>query len=300
MLYIFSLSKYYTSKYELGGGVETFKIPHIGAEMTYELDEKAPKFQKGGAVSDNRVFRYIDLEPTANGLKIVLNEEGREYLEEHKDEGEVMNFIELFEDVEANSEYLYHPDGGDAGFGLTLAPVISDGYYFDDNRKLTDKDNEETSEVFAFMDYQVVNPADKLLKDGEVVFERIGGENEKFKNGGKVNAADFNKDTDKWFDDVVKKSKKLKGNKEAEAALAICDKEATKDNLVKLKSQIKELPLSDSVKSHLEKNIDSIISGHYNEFRLSYGGKRGSGGKKSAASEFFSLFEQAITYDWKS
>jgi hypothetical protein len=35
-------------KFELGGGVEQFTIPHIGAMQTYALDEK---FEKGGAVN---------------------------------------------------------------------------------------------------------------------------------------------------------------------------------------------------------------------------------------------------------
>ena len=139
-----------------------------------------PKYENGGNIGSKRQFRYIGIERIPKGLKLILNEEGKEYLDEIEDRSEAQKFDDLFDDVIGNSEYAFHYDGGSMGFGLTEAPMITDGYYYDDDGKFTDADHEKDSEVFAFMDYQVVSPLDELIKNGEVVFEEVP----KYEKGG--------------------------------------------------------------------------------------------------------------------
>jgi hypothetical protein len=116
--------------------------------------------------------------------------------------------------------------------------------------------------------------------------------------GGKVKS-NWKEEDDAWFDEVAAKSAELKGDKRATDALAICEKEATRDNLEKLRDAIAKMPFTKSVKDKLNKHIHNILTGAYkSEYRFMFGGKRHGGGKVSAASVFFSVFSQAIAYDW--
>lgn len=119
--------------------------------------------------------RYLKLEVVPNGLIVHLTEEGRKEAEENKDnESHCLcenNFYEYFEDIQVNSEWLYHHDIGTAGFGLTEAPGFTDGYYMDDDGELTDKGHDD-SEVYWFPNYMVENFCETLLKEGEVFFSK--------------------------------------------------------------------------------------------------------------------------------
>lgn len=117
-------------------------------------------------------YRYLDLEKVENGLKIYLNEDGKKEAEENGVDGiNDQNFYDYFEDVQGNSEYLFFEDMGEAGFGLTSAPGITDGYYYDDAGKLTDKGHSD-SEVYWFPDYMVRDFTKDMLEYGFVIFTK--------------------------------------------------------------------------------------------------------------------------------
>ena len=126
-------------------------------------------------------FRYLDIEVVKNGLWLHLNEDGKKEAEEENN----LNwekFSDYFDDIQGNSEYRYFDDIGEAGFGLTSAPGITDGYYYNDDGKLTDDENED-SNVYWFPNYMVEDFTETLLEKGKVFFERAeeaegGGEPE--------------------------------------------------------------------------------------------------------------------------
>lgn len=170
--------------YESGGPLEKMMEEH-----GFILFKRIPK-DKSGSETKGQEFRYLTLTPTEKGLKVSLTKEGREYVKDEKEQNanksDVDIIEEMFDDVRGNSEYLFFPDGGNAGFGLTSAEMITDGYYYDDDSQLTDKDHEKDSEVYAHMDYQIVSPLEKMLDetgDGYVMFERIGKDSEMAKGG---------------------------------------------------------------------------------------------------------------------
>lgn len=107
--------------------------------------------------------RYLNLQKLDTGnLKIILTDDGREEMEEGKDD-----FSDLFDDIRSNSDYLYWESIGDAGLGMSDAPCITDGYYFDDNGDLTEGDD---SEIFWFPNYMVENFIEELVENGFVIF----------------------------------------------------------------------------------------------------------------------------------
>lgn len=255
-------------------------------------------YAKGGGVGKSKHLhsgRYISLDITPNGnLKITLNEDARaevlEMRDDDKSESEIM--YDLFDDVRGNSELMYFDDAGEQGFGMTSAPCITDGYYYDDDGELTDEGHED-SELYYFNDYMISSFIDKMIDDGYVVFDRAG----KYAKGGKISSS-FNEDTDSWFDGLSELSSDMKGNEKMDKLLSISDKEASKENIEKFKSILEDC---ECPKPELKKNIinhlDKILDSKYkNEFKNSFGGKRNSGGKTSAASEFLSMFNQAATY----
>lgn len=122
-----------------------------------------------------------------------------------------------------------------------------------------------------------------------------------YKEGGFVTVkSSFNNDTDTWFDGLADLSKEMKGNEKLEKLLSITNKAATKNNLTEFKKILKkcECP-SPELKKNILSHLDKVLGQKYKkEFRFSFGGNRGSGGRASAASEFFSMFNQAATYNY--
>ena len=114
-------------------------------------------------------YKYLDLEKLENGdLKIILNSDGKE---EANDYGiNIDNFYDYFDDVRGNSEYLFYESISDAGLGMSEAPCIIAGYYFDDNGKLTD-DGHDDSEIFWYPNYMIKDFTEELVKNGFVVFQ---------------------------------------------------------------------------------------------------------------------------------
>ena len=125
-------------------------------------------FDEGG---EAREFKYLYVKQVPNGLKLELTDEG---INGYKDE-EIYEMYDLFEDVQANSEMTYIDNAGDMGFGLTEAPIITDGYFYDDNGDLTDDGNTD-SKVYVWNDYMLKDLFFTLMEQGSVVLTEVKSE----------------------------------------------------------------------------------------------------------------------------
>lgn len=158
-------------KMEEGGSIKSdfVKINHRGKNLTAETLE----YEKGN--------------PNKNGnLKLTLTPEGREVLVEASSEGKLDAEImwELFESIQVNSELMYFDDAGEVGLGMTSAPAITDGYYYDDDGKLTDKGHPD-AQVFWYPNYMVRSFMDDFLENGYAIFVRA----DSYEKGGTVGNA---------------------------------------------------------------------------------------------------------------
>ncbi len=145
-----------------------FDVAKIENQQTNHTMSKGGKIPK----SDVRHFRYIDITPTENGLQLSLNEEGIEEVNDLKadEKSDAEIWYELFDDVQGNSEYNFHANMGDSGFGLTDAEGITDGYYMgDDSEYVTDYP--KSAKVYWFPDYMIKSPLDEMMENGKVVFD---------------------------------------------------------------------------------------------------------------------------------
>lgn len=151
---------------------------------------KTPILKDGGKLDLSKHLhsgRYISLDITPNGnLKITLDEDGRAEVLEMRDDDRNDEYImdELFDDIRGNSELIFHSDAGEAGLGLTNAPAVTDGFYYDDSGDLTNEGNED-SEVYYFERYMIDSFIDKMLEDGYVIFDRVS-KSKKMAKGGRI------------------------------------------------------------------------------------------------------------------
>ena len=125
-------------------------------------------------MENKRSFRYLTIQEHENGLQIYLNEEGIELVKELKEDGKSDSDIwyELFEDVRGNSEYIFHDDMGESGFGLTDAEGITDGYFVSDNGDGYETSYPEFAKVYWFPNYMITSPLDKMFEEGNVFFTK--------------------------------------------------------------------------------------------------------------------------------
>ena len=111
---------------------------------------------------------YIEIEKTEDGIKLVLTKEGREELEERRDEDGNYDkptdsiLYDMLEDHLCNGWEMIAPE--DIG-AMTSAPILSDEVERDDNGGIT-----ALGAVYWFPDYAVSCELDELLVNGEVVF----------------------------------------------------------------------------------------------------------------------------------
>lgn len=120
-------------------------------------------------------YRYIDLERMENGdLKISLNEDGIKNAKD--DEGITEDDFggDYFDDVQGNSDWLYLDNMSNYNLGMSSAPCITDGFYFNKKMKLTDKRNFRDSEIFWYPNYMIYDFAERLYEDGYVIFQTNG------------------------------------------------------------------------------------------------------------------------------
>ena len=140
-------------------------------------------FKEGGELALDE-GEYIKLFKDANNNLIIrLTDEGREWVEE---EGMITedNFDELFEDIHVNSDFTYGRNLGDFGLGMSEAPFISQGYYYNDEGEFV---SEEDSNLWYYNEYMLKDPMEILSTEGQVVFLFAN-----FKEyGGQLNEYDF-------------------------------------------------------------------------------------------------------------
>jgi hypothetical protein len=159
------------------------------------LDSVTIKYSNGGGIGfigKPEHYRYLTIQKVKNGLLIILNEEGVEELNDIISDNITSNnpksdtdiWLELFEDVQGNSEYIFHSDMGESGFGMTSAEGITDGYYYEgeDRSNLYKTDYPESAKVYWFPNYMVERSISTLINKGEVFFT----EAESMSNGGGI------------------------------------------------------------------------------------------------------------------
>jgi len=176
------------------GNIETIERKIESGYFTQESEYSHPfesiefierpnrRMSKGG---EAREFKYLYVKQVPNGLKLELTDEG---INGYKDE-EIYEMYDLFEDVQANSEMTYIDNAGDMGFGLTEAPIITDGYFYDDNGDLTDDGNTD-SKVYVWNDYMLKDLFQTLMEQGSVVLTEVKSE------GGEADDDDDDDDDD--------------------------------------------------------------------------------------------------------
>ena len=188
--------------------------------------------------------------------------------------------------------------------------VYIEGMKFDDIESewditLEGADGFEIGEqVFATSEDKAMDKAEKLHKGskarGVVRLTDEEGKKIEYSKGGNVTFT-FSKDTDKWFDKFAEFAHENKGHETIIDLIKISEKEATRSNLEKFLKLIKgcECP-EPEIKKAILSQLNKILDGKYiGEFKLSFGGKKGTHSKVSAGSEFFSMFFQAANYDEK-
>jgi hypothetical protein len=159
------------SYYNNGGSVdfEIYKrnFTPISEKGRYLIIETLP-FEKGNTNKNGNLKISITFE----GLKKI--KEGRK-----NDECDDCIMNKLFDDIRSNSELMYFGDLGEIGLGMSNAPCITYGYYYDENGKLTDNQIED-SQIFYFSEYEGKSFIDELLNNRYVIFVKA----EKFEKGG--------------------------------------------------------------------------------------------------------------------
>jgi hypothetical protein len=140
-------------------------------------------FEKGGSANEMWNGEYLTITADKNKMVIKLTDEGieevNEMREENKSDSQIM--YELFEDINANSELIYHDDLGESGFGLTSASGVTDGYYLSDNGDEYEEAGKD-ARLYYFNDYMLRSEIDDLL-NGELV---LSGSANKYAKGGKT------------------------------------------------------------------------------------------------------------------
>ncbi len=124
--------------------------------------------------------RYLTLTPLKHSLKIELTEEGKEKAQEDGLTWE--NFYDYIEDIIVNSEYMYFSE---SPVGLTQAPVITEGYNYDDNGNLEAADD---SRLYYYNNYMIYDFAEELQNPngfGWVMFT-LAEDSGSYAKGGKI------------------------------------------------------------------------------------------------------------------
>lgn len=136
-------------------------MKHLKNFNTFKINENT--------ASNIDEYMYVIMEVLPNGLKLSLTQEGKDKANE--DGISENDFSDYFEDIQGNSEYMYFPNLGDAGLGLSEAPCITHGYYYNDNGELIDEGHND-SKVYYYSNYMISNFTDVMLNDGSVFFQK--------------------------------------------------------------------------------------------------------------------------------
>lgn len=232
--------------------LELLKVIHDG-ELKFEQSKgyfvkiKAVKkegFTQGGEVESENNFRYVTLKKYKNKLVVELTDEGREEVKELKEDGKGDYDImpELFEDVQGNSEYVYHHDLGASGLGMTDVEGVTFRVNVDEDGSYPITED-EGAKVYFFNDSAIRSPLEDLLK-GEWVLTDA----DSFEFGGGIGESK---------EELEKRIKELKTKLEGFPALIAILEE-------KLKKAKKGGDKSSTPTAHaerLKKEMDAMIDG---------------------------------------
>lgn len=124
---------------------------------------------------------YLSLEVVDDGLILRLTQAGKREIKDLMPEGfkkkdypyfyHYVDFYDFFEQIRCNSEFMYFDDMGEAGFGLTSAPGITEGYYLDDDAELTDKGHDDSA-VYWYPNYMITDFIEELYTTGKTFFQK--------------------------------------------------------------------------------------------------------------------------------
>jgi hypothetical protein len=118
--------------------------------------------------------QYLTLLTQPNGLILKLEPPGKEELNNHflawlvEIKKLEEDFYDLFEDIQINSEYLFHHDMGEAGFGLTQTPGFTKGYFYNEKDQYEALD--ENAKIYWYPNYQIKSFLKELYETGETFF----------------------------------------------------------------------------------------------------------------------------------
>jgi hypothetical protein len=112
---------------------------------------------------------YLSLSLQDSGLLVTVTSEGKEFLEESIEDDYFARFEEIFESINVNSEWEFHRDLGDSGFGLTSADGFSNGYHYNDEG---DYEGHEDSEVYFNNNYAIKSFVEELINEGSYFFNK--------------------------------------------------------------------------------------------------------------------------------
>ena len=124
---------------------------------------------------------YLSLEIVDNGLILRLTQAGKREIKDLIPEGfnkkddscfcHYVDFFNFFEQIRCNSEFIYFDNIGEAGFGLTSAPGITDGYYYNDDAELTDEGHNDSA-VYWYPNYCIIDFIEELYTKGQTFFQK--------------------------------------------------------------------------------------------------------------------------------
>lgn len=122
-----------------------------------------------------RKSNYITLSVYNTGIEISINRGMKRNFRElckdlQFDENNIMS--EIFEEIQCNSEFMYHFDLGESGFGITSAPGISFAYGLTEDPNNPYSESED-SELYWYPDYCVSSFIVRLHDTGKIFFPRI-------------------------------------------------------------------------------------------------------------------------------
>lgn len=116
-------------------------------------------------------FKYLNIDVLNTGLQIILNTDGKKYIDENGLDLTEQLFTDLFEDVQANSAYTFISNLGEyKGFGLTSAPGILFGYFYDEQTETYVTDDPSSAKVFWYPEYEGKNFVEELYETNRTFF----------------------------------------------------------------------------------------------------------------------------------
>lgn len=163
-------------------------------EIASALLEEHAKWDGGemasGGSAGTRKFQHLNLKPVKGGLQLSLTAEGKKLAKEKRKSGfpDTRILSDMFDDVQGNSEYIFHPDLGEHRLGLTSAPGVTDGYYMSDDS--FDYIAHPDAHLYYYNDYAIRDMVDEMLEEGSVILTEAKSHGGRMQSGGKVDVTE--------------------------------------------------------------------------------------------------------------